>query len=166
MGRDGQPATTEAIAEAIEAHLAGRRVGTAESVTAGRIATELARVPGAVEFLAGGLVAYQVATKRALLGVETDSVLCPEAAEQMAAGACRLLRCEVAVATTGLAGSDGEEGVPGGTVFMAAQVDGVVTSAVHRYDGDPDEVCAAAARDALAHLLAALTDDDGDPPAG
>lgn len=67
--------TDVGTAERIATLLDGRSVATAESCTAGRIAETLACVPGAVEFLRGGLVAYQEEIKRRLLGVVAESVV-------------------------------------------------------------------------------------------
>jgi len=61
----------------------------------------------------GGLVANQDSVKRSFLGVTTKSTLSPDAAAQMALGACRMFDTEVAVATTGVAGDDLEDGGTG-----------------------------------------------------
>ena len=108
------------LAHDVARQLDGRSVACAESLTAGRVASALAMVDGAVDFLRGGVVAYQPAVKASLLGVTADSVLSLAAAEQMARGAARLLEADVAVATTGLAGGEPQDGVDVGTVFIAA----------------------------------------------
>lgn len=151
------------IATRAVARLGGRSVATAESCTAGRIAEALACVEHAVDFLRGGLVAYQTEVKRELLGVTSPSVLTLEAAEEMATGACRLLGADVGIATTGVAGDEAEDGVAPGTVFIATCVDGVVRSRPHRFSGDPAEVCDSARSQALRDLLDALATVDDDP---
>jgi nicotinamide-nucleotide amidase len=145
-----------AVAGQVAFCLRERRLAVAESCTAGRIATVFATVEQAIDFFAGGLVPYQTKIKRALLGVTAPSVLSLEAAEQMAAGVCRLLRAEVGVSTTGVAGDAPEDGVPPGTVFIGTSVDGATTSRVHHFHGSPDEVCDAARDAALHDLLVAL----------
>jgi PncC family amidohydrolase len=65
----------EDLATQVASMLDGRTVATAESCTAGRIAAALACVPGAADFLCGGVVAYQEAVKRDVLGVVAESVL-------------------------------------------------------------------------------------------
>jgi nicotinamide-nucleotide amidase len=136
--------------------LAGRSLATAESVTAGRVAEALAAVEKASEFLRGGLIAYQEPVKRDLLGVVAESVVSPGAAAQMAAGAARLFGADVTIATTGLAGHDPVDGQPGGTVFVATSVDGVVDVAEHHFDGTPAQICVCARNQALADLEARL----------
>lgn len=135
---------------------AGRLVGTAESLTAGRIARWLASVEGATDYFRGGLVAYQPWAKQHVLGVQAMEVLSPGAAAQMASGVAALLEVDAAVATTGLADDAPHDGVPGGTVYVATWVDGRLSVGEHQFDGDPDDVCAQACLAALRELSAAL----------
>jgi nicotinamide-nucleotide amidase len=152
-GDDLDDLDDEALATRIAGLLEGRAVATAESCTAGRVASAFAAVTGAQQFFRGGLVAYQVPVKRELLQVTEASVLTTGAAEQMAAGVCRLLEAQVAVATTGVAGDEPEDGVLPGTVFVGTCVGGTLRSREHHFGGDPDEVCDAARRQALIDLL-------------
>jgi PncC family amidohydrolase len=145
-----------ALARDVAALLAGRSIAAAESCTAGRVASALASAEGAADFFRGGLVAYQVPVKQELLGVSSCKVLNLRTAEEMAAGAARLLGAEVAVATTGVAGGEPVDGVPPGTVFVGTLVEGATGSRRHWFAGEPDEVCAAAARQALRDLVDAL----------
>jgi nicotinamide-nucleotide amidase len=145
------------LAEHIVELLDGRTIATAESCTAGRVTQALASVPKAAEFLRGGLVAYQDEPKQWLLGVTADSVLTSVAAQQMAAGAAKLLQADVTVATTGVAGHEPEDGTPPGTVYIATSIDGRVTSATHQFDGEPSAVCDQATSQALRDLLARLS---------
>lgn len=146
----------EAGPESVGRLAAGRTVTTAESCTAGRIATRLAAEDGASDFLLGGIVAYHEETKRSLLGVRAASIYCEEAAEQMAAGACALTGADAAVATSGIAGPDPIDGVAPGTVFVAVRVDGATTARTYRFAGTADEICGRATEQALADLVAAL----------
>jgi PncC family amidohydrolase len=141
----------------IERYAGGSSLATAESITAGRIARHLATVPGAEDFFRGGLVAYQEAVKRRVLGVEAPSIYCPRAACEMAAGASRLLQAAVAVATTGVAGDQPVDGVPPGTVFVGLSVDGVTRAFTYQFDGEPVEVAERASEQALLDLGLALS---------
>jgi PncC family amidohydrolase len=140
----------------VAALLHGRSIATAESCTAGRVAEALAGVPGAVDFLRGGLVAYQERCKRDLLAVSAESVLSNDAAEQMAAGARLLFGADVAVATTGVAGAEPVDGTAPGTVFIATAVGDEVVSRRYVFAGDPQQVCERASRQALVDLRTAL----------
>jgi nicotinamide-nucleotide amidase len=153
---DREPAVhdIEDLAAALAERLDGRTLACAESCTAGRIAATLAGAGGAADWLRGGLVAYQTATKRALLGVAAPSVFSEQAAIEMADGAARLLDADVVVATTGVLGDTPEEGVAPGTVIVATSVDGDVRVGRCHVDGDtPEERCAAAVAAALRALV-------------
>ena len=153
---EAEQAAVAALVEEIASLLAGRTVAAAESCTAGRVAAALASAEGAADFFRGGLVAYQVPVKQRLLGVSSTKVLNLRTAEEMARGAAGLLHASVAVSTTGVAGGEPIDGVPVGTVFIGTAVDGVVSSRRHWFPGEPDEVCSAAARQALCDLAAVL----------
>lgn len=110
--------------ETIESVVAGRlsqlalRLALAESLTGGLVAARLVGVPGASGFFAGGVVAYDAAVKRDLLGVPPGPVISAAAAAHMAAGAARALHADLGLALTGVAGPGTEEGQPAGTVFL------------------------------------------------
>lgn len=146
----------EDLAATVAARLNGRHLATAESCTAGRLATALATAENAVEFYRGTLVAYQPEVKRAELGVAADSVFSTEAARQMALGTCAFFETEAAVATTGVVGDSPQDGVPPGTVFIATAVDGRVSAIRYLYAGSPTDVCDQATAQALRDLAEAL----------
>jgi nicotinamide-nucleotide amidase len=111
--------------------LAGRRIATAESCTAGLMAARLTERPGSSEHFAGGLVAYANEAKADLLGVdagliERHGAVSPQVAAAMADGALRRFAADTAVAITGIAGpGGGTEEKPVGTVsFHVAAADG------------------------------------------
>ncbi len=101
----------------------GATLATAESLTGGRLAARITAVPGASQAYVGGVVAYATEVKQDLLGVPDPllarhGVVSPECARAMAEGARRLLGASHALATTGVAGPDLQEGQPAGTVFV------------------------------------------------
>jgi PncC family amidohydrolase len=152
----GRGPTAEELAELVAEHLDRRRLAVAESCTAGRVATALASVPGATEWFRGGVVAYQPVIKSAVLGVQARPVVSERAAEEMARGVARVLGAEVAVATTGVAGDEPDDGVPPGTVVIATLVAGEVQVATHHIEGEAPVVCAEGTRRALEALVAHL----------
>lgn len=144
----------------------GRTVGTAESCTGGLICAALTSVPGSSAVLRGGVVSYAPAVKHDVLGVERDVIEAPgvgvvseQCAAQMCVGARRVLSCDVAVSTTGIAGPGGAEpGKPVGTVWLGlATAAGVRTQACH-FGGGREEVRAQAVARALALLCEGLED--------
>lgn len=102
----------------------GLTLGTAESLTGGMIAASIAGVSGASAVLMGGIVSYDPRVKHELLGVEqsvidTVGVVSVPCARQMAQGARRALKTDVAVSATGIAGpTGGTAEIPVGTVFI------------------------------------------------
>lgn len=103
---------------------AGKTLGTAESLTGGMIAACVAGVSGASAVLMGGVVSYDPRVKHEVLGVSMDvidgvGVVSEPCARQMAEGARRVLKTDIAVSATGVAGpTGGTPQTPVGTVFI------------------------------------------------
>jgi nicotinamide-nucleotide amidase len=132
-------------------------VAVAESLTGGMLASALAEACGASNWFRGAVVAYASDVKHQLLGVPAGPVVSARAAEAMAGGVRRLLGADVAVALTGAAGPDGQDGQPPGTVFFGLS-DGRDSHVEHRYFDcdDPAQVCAEAVAEALSLLYGFL----------
>ncbi|WP_426567100.1 CinA family protein [Angustibacter sp. McL0619] len=101
----------------------GLTIGTAESLTGGLLAAAITDVPGASRVFRGGVVSYATDVKHDLLGVDGDllarvGAVDPAVAAAMAAGVCRRLGVDLALATTGVAGPDGQDGQVPGTVWI------------------------------------------------
>lgn len=103
----------------------GYRLAVAESCTGGFIAHRLTNVPGSSRYFDRGLVAYSERAKQEELQVPGEllkdrGAVSLEVAQAMAAGTRRAAGVEVALATTGLAGPEGDErGHPVGLVYVA-----------------------------------------------
>lgn len=104
--------------------LAGKTLVTAESLTGGGIGTALTSVPGASLVYKGGIISYVNNVKRDVLGVPQEildryGAVSAWTAGYMASGVRKLLKADVAVSVTGLAGPGGDEfGHPVGTVYV------------------------------------------------
>ena len=118
----------------------GLHVGVAESFTGGLVSGRITRVPGASDVFRGGLVCYASDLKRGLLGVPEGPVVSEEAATTMALGVCELLRTEVGIATTGVAGPDEQEGRPVGTACLAVALSGDCQAQTIRLPGDRERI--------------------------
>jgi len=158
-GRDAYLAA-ERLLDALGA--AGQTLATCESLTGGLIGATLTSVPGASAVYRGGLITYATALKHVLAGVDPDDLardgaVAPGTARQMAAGARERCGADWAVAVTGVAGPDEQEGHPAGTVFVA--VAGPGTDAVEglRLSGDRHGVRAGTVEAALGAVLRAVT---------
>lgn len=118
----------------------GLTVSVAESVTGGYVAGRLCAVPGASEVFVGGVVAYQPEIKQRLLGVPEGPVVTEQAAVAMAEGIREVMRADIGLATTGVAGPEESEGLPVGTVcFAVASADGALATTV-RLPGDRERI--------------------------
>lgn len=140
----------------------------AESLTCGLIASALGAASDASDWFRGGIAAYSSVVKFDLLGVEPGPVVRASCAEQMALGAARLLRADIAVATTGVGGPGPQEGYPAGTVFIAVAGPAAPSNNAssgrawrHRFVGTPREVLEQTLDAALRALAAALDDSSG-----
>lgn len=161
---DSSLAATEfevARAVVIAATLAERTVATAESLTAGLIASTLASVPGASSVLRGGIVAYATDLKVSLLGVpqaliERGGVIQSPVAEAMALGALTASSADYALACTGVAGPDPQDGHPVGEVHVAVAGPGMVRTHSLTLHGSRDDIRHGTVLVVLGMLLDAL----------
>ena len=99
-------------------------IATAESLTAGLVSSNLASVDGASSVLKGGIIAYQNAVKENVLKIDPQIInkftsVSSEVATLMAENVRQILKADIGVATTGVAGPAlvGDKKV--GTVFVA-----------------------------------------------
>ena len=128
------------------AALAGKKLATAESLTGGGIGAALTAIPGASEVYRGGVISYCDDVKHEVLGVSREilnafGAVSSQTAMAMARGAGALLKADVAVSVTGLAGPDGDEfGHPVGTVFIGYADERTALAREYHFEGDRAEV--------------------------
>ena len=162
------------IAEKLVRALAekGMTCATAESCTGGGVGYTITGVSGASAVFWGGVISYDNSVKRDVLGVPeevlaTKGAVSSECAAAMADGARRLLKTDLAVSLTGIAGPGGGSAEkPVGLVwFGLASKDGTITGK-KVFPGDRESVRSAAIEHALGLLLnAAGTQDDANAQA-
>ncbi len=145
--------------------LAGRRIATAESCTAGLLAARLTDRAGSSDYVMGGVVAYSNEAKANLLGVdavliETHGAVSEPVAEAMAQGALQRFGADTAVAITGIAGpGGGTPEKPVGTVcFTVMLADGRADTRTLRLPGNRSDVRERSTTVAM-HLLRRLLGD-------
>ena len=140
----------------------GWMLATAESCTGGLIAAACTDLSGSSNWFERGFVTYSNEAKTELLGVDPALIaqhgaVSEVVARAMAFGAVRHSRAQVSVAVTGVAGpTGGSPEKPVGLVWFGFQVDGQLTSEMHRFDGDRAAVRAATVEYALERLLQLL----------
>lgn len=99
-------------------------LSTAESCTGGLAAKRMTDLPGASQIFKGGVVCYTNEVKHSVLGVPQETLdgygaVSAETAKALALGACRVLRSDLAVSVTGVAGPDPDDrGNPVGLVYV------------------------------------------------
>jgi nicotinamide-nucleotide amidase len=146
-GRDIFSADGSRVDDIVAQLLAGRRLATAESCTAGLLAARLTERPGSSSYVAGGVVAYANEAKVELLDVdprliEEHGAVSEPVAEAMAEGALKHFEADTAVAITGIAGPDGgSEEKPVGTVCWSVRLaDGRAITRTVRLPGDRADI--------------------------
>jgi nicotinamide-nucleotide amidase len=115
------------VAAAAAVHvLVDRRqtLASAESLTGGLIAATIVEIPGVSSVFRGGLVVYATDLKHTLAGVpermlEERGAVDADVARALATGTRDRCAADWAIATTGVAGPDPQDGKPVGLVYIA-----------------------------------------------
>ena len=137
----------------------GLTCATAESCTGGGVGSAITAVPGSSAVFAGGVISYSNEVKHEVLGVAAEALdrfgaVSSEVAAQMAVGARNLLKTDLAVSLTGIAGPDGgSEEKPVGLVWFGLATKGGVRTEKAIFRGDRARV----REQAVIHALGMLT---------
>jgi len=162
----------ETMASVVLSRLEARKetLALAESLTGGRVASQLTAVPGASKVLLGAAVTYGGGAKQRWAQVpagllSAHGAVSAEVAQAMAAGVREELQATWGVATTGLAGPTGDGRQAVGTVFVAVAGPSSGRAERHLFTiGGRDGVQALAAHAALDLLRRTLqTGEEGSP---
>ena len=139
--------------------LKGKTLVTAESCTGGGIGAALTAIPGSSEVYKGGVICYTNWVKENVLGVDSEvlerygAVSWPVAGF-MTSGVRELLKADVAVSVTGLAGPGGDDfGNEVGTVYIGFCSNPKSEVRRFRFDGDREAVRQQAVEAALRMIL-------------
>lgn len=136
----------------------GLTLVTAESCTAGLMASLVAEVSGGGAVLDSGYVVYLPRAKQACLGVNARTIeryglTSEEVTREMAVGALQVSQADIALANTGLAEAEGAmDGVQCFACAMRINDHEGVVSETLRFSGERNDVRQAAARHALLQL--------------
>lgn len=120
----------------------GKTVGTAESCTGGRIASQLTAVAGSSRYFKGSLVSYANETKINLLHVNPNTLLqhgavSEQTVREMAEGALETLKVDCVMAVSGIMGPDGgTDEKPVGSVWIAVGGKGDIRTMLYRFRYD------------------------------
>lgn len=141
-----------------------RKISVAESFTGGGIAKRIISVSGASEVYFEGLNTYDSRSKIKRLGISEQTILTfgavsEQTAYEMACGLLRTGDCDIALATTGLAGpnSDGSA-LPVGLCYLAVGTNEKIYVYRYKFDGGREEITQTAINYALYLAYKALKD--------
>ena len=143
----------------------GWTISAAESCTGGLVLHRLTNIPGSSAYVEGGVVAYSNQVKQALLSVKQGTLIAhgavsEQTAQEMALGTRALLKTDIAVSITGIAGpGGGTDGKPVGLTYIAlVGPDDLLRVQRHLWDGDREAVKVASAEAALQLALDVLSE--------
>ena len=135
------------------------KIACAESCTGGLVGAALTEIPGSADVFNGSAVTYSNEAKQNILGVSEETLknfgaVSEQCATEMANGALRIYKADLAVSITGIAGPDGgSESKPVGTVcFGIATHDKTLTFTKH-FSGTRKEIRECAINFALNELM-------------
>ncbi len=139
----------------------GWMLTTAESCTGGWVGEAVTSVAGSSQWYDRGFITYTNESKQEMLGVSAQTLaefgaVSEQTVKEMAAGALKHSRADIAVAISGIAGPGGATpGKPVGTVCMAwATRSGAGRSQTFQFQGDRSSVRRQAVLAALRGILA------------
>ncbi len=137
----------------------GKTCATAESCTGGGVGSAITAVPGSSAVFHGGVISYDNSVKENVLGVDgailkTVGAVSGECAAQMAEGARRLMKVDVAVSVTGIAGPGGGSAEkPVGLVWFGLATESGVRTEKAIFAGDRARI----RENAVMHAIGMLT---------
>ena len=122
------------------------KISTAESCTGGLVSALFTSVPGSSDVFERGFVTYSNEAKIEMLGVNAEVIknfgaVSAEVAKEMAAGALKNSKADIAIAITGIAGPQSDDTKkPVGLVFIAVATKEKIIVRKFNFSGDRNEV--------------------------
>ena len=116
-------------------------IGTVESATGGRIGDKITNIPGSSDYYKGSIVAYSNEVKTGIVGVEEETIesygtVSPMTAIEMAEGGRKLLKVDICISDTGIAGPTGATpGKPVGLFYIGLSAEDTTLSVERRFRG-------------------------------
>nr|WP_232849890.1 nicotinamide-nucleotide amidase [Bowmanella yangjiangensis] len=124
----------------------GWTITCAESCTGGGIGYAITSISGSSGWFEQGFITYSNDVKERLLGVHHDTLVVhgavsAQTVEEMAQGALKAAKANIAIAVSGIAGPDGgSPQKPVGTVWFGIALADKVVSVHQRFEGDRQQV--------------------------
>ena len=143
---------------------AGKTIACAESCTGGLVTSRLTDIPGSSDYVMGSVVSYTNDIKERLVGVRHETLaahgaVSPETAREMADGIRSVIRTDLGLGITGIAGPGGGTAAkPVGLVYIAVSSEKGTRVTENHFSGTRTEVKRQTSDAALALALDALTE--------
>ena len=102
-------------------------IAVAESLTGGLVAASLTEIPGASKVFRGSITAYADEIKQNVLNVNKETILkftsiSEQVALEMAINVRTIMKSDIGISTTGVAGPEKSAGFAPGLVFVAISI--------------------------------------------
>jgi PncC family amidohydrolase len=134
-------------------------IGTVESATGGRISDKITNVPGSSDYYKGSIVSYSNEAKTDIVGVKKQTLkkhgaVSRQTAIEMAKGGRKLLKVDICISDTGIAGPTGATpGNPVGLFYLGLSAKDSSLAKEHHFHGNREENKQKAAEMALTLLI-------------
>jgi len=138
-------------------------VGTVESATGGRIGDKITNAPGSSDYYRGSIVAYSNDVKTGIVGVNEETLkdhgaVSPKVAIEMAEDGRKLLKVDICISDTGIAGPSGATpGKPVGLFYIGLSTEDITLGRKHHFRGGREKNKQKATEMALGLLKEYLT---------
>jgi nicotinamide-nucleotide amidase len=133
-------------------------IGTVESATGGRIGDKITNVPGSSDYYKGSIISYSNEAKTDIVGVKKQTLkkhgaVSSQTAIEMAKGGRKLLKVDICISDTGIAGPTGATpGKPVGLFYLGLSTKDNSVAKEHHFHGNREENKQKAAEMALTLL--------------
>jgi PncC family amidohydrolase len=120
-------------------------IGTVESATGGRISDKITNVPGSSDYFKGSIVSYSNEAKTDIIGVKKVTLrkhgaVSRQSAMEMAKGGRKLLKVDICLSDTGIAGPTGATpGKPVGLFYLGLSTRDSTIAKEHHFHGNREE---------------------------
>lgn len=117
-------------------------ISTVESATGGRVGDRITNVPGVSVYYKGSIIAYSNDIKTDIVGVKKETIdahgaVSPETAIEMAEGGRKLLKADICLSDTGIAGPTGDTTEkPLGLFYIGLSTENTSTVKKHHFRGN------------------------------
>jgi len=141
----------------------GWKIALAESCTGGLLSAAITHRPGSSQIFERGYITYSNDAKMECLGVRKETLdkhgaVSDQTAEEMALGALKNSKADLAILITGIAGPDGgSDNKPIGLVYFGYALKGGSSGSLHEnYRGTRDQIRSKAAATAMKSMISIL----------